>query len=106
LLDPELTITQPARITSLTGIDALSHALETFVTSRNPVSLAFSHEAWRLLAGNFARVAENPQDLEARGSMLLNASFAGLTIGTRCWARRGWRTADDKFWRAARQAMA
>jgi len=81
LLDPELTVTQPARVTALTGIDALSHALETFVTSRrNPVSLAFSREAWRLLAGNFARVLENPQDLDARGSMLLGASFAGLAI--------------------------
>jgi alcohol dehydrogenase len=81
LLDPELTVTQPPRVTALTGIDALSHALETFVTSRrNPVSLAFSREAWRLLAGNLARVLENPADLEARGSMLLGASFAGLAI--------------------------
>jgi alcohol dehydrogenase len=81
LLDPELTITQPPRVTALTGIDALSHALETFVTSRrNPVSLAFSREAWRLLAANFGRVLEDPLDLEARGSMLLGASFAGLAI--------------------------
>jgi alcohol dehydrogenase len=81
LLDSELTVTQPSRVTALTGIDALSHALETFVTSRrNPVSLAFSREAWRLLAGNFARVLTDPQDLEARGSMLLGASFAGLAI--------------------------
>jgi len=81
LLDPELTVTQPTRVTALTGIDALSHALETFVTSRrNPVSLAFSREAWRLLAGNFARVLENRADIDARGSMLLGASFAGLAI--------------------------
>jgi alcohol dehydrogenase class IV len=81
LLDPELTVTQPPRVTALTGIDALSHALETFVTSRrNPVSLAFSREAWRLLAGNFGRVLDNPQDLDARGSMLLGSSFAGLAI--------------------------
>jgi alcohol dehydrogenase len=81
VLDPELTITQPPRVTALTGIDALSHALETFVTSRrNPVSLAFSREAWRLLAGNFAKVLENPADIDARGSMLLGASFAGLAI--------------------------
>jgi alcohol dehydrogenase class IV len=81
LLDPELTVTQPPRVTALTGIDALSHALETFVTSRrNPVSLAFSREAWRLLAGNFARVLEDPTDIAARGSMLLGASFAGLAI--------------------------
>jgi len=81
LLDPELTVTQPPRVTALTGIDALSHALETFVTSRrNPVSLAFSRESWRLLAGNFARVLESPTDIDARGSMLLGASFAGLAI--------------------------
>src|SRR5262245_34232038 len=81
VLDPELTISQPPRVTALTGIDALSHALETFVTSRrNPVSLAFSREAWRLLAGNFAAVLENPGNVDARGSMLLGASFAGLAI--------------------------
>jgi alcohol dehydrogenase len=81
LLDPELTTTQPPRVTALTGIDALSHALETFVcTRRNPVSLAFSREAWRLLAGNFGKVLSHPTDLEARGSMLLGASFAGLAI--------------------------
>jgi alcohol dehydrogenase len=81
LLDPELTVTQPPRITALTGIDALSHALETFVTSRrNPASLAFSREAWRLLGGNFAKVIAEPNNLEARGSMLLGASFAGMAI--------------------------
>ena len=81
VLDPELTVTQPPRVTALTGIDAISHALETFVTSRrNPVSLAFSREAWRLLAGNFGRVLEDPADIDARGSMLLGACFAGLAI--------------------------
>lgn len=81
LLDPELTVTQPPRVTALTGIDALSHALETFVTARrNPVSLAFSREAWRLIGGNLARVLEAPDDIKARGSMLLGASFAGLAI--------------------------
>lgn len=81
LLDPELTVSQPSRVTALTGIDALSHALETFVTSRrNPASLAFSREAWRLLAGNFAKVLADPSNLDARGSMLLGASLAGLAI--------------------------
>jgi alcohol dehydrogenase len=81
LLDPELTVSQPPRITALTGIDALSHALETFVTTRrNPISLAFSREAWRLLAGNFSRVIAAPADIDARGNMLLGASLAGLAI--------------------------
>lgn len=81
LLDPKLTVTQPQKVTALTGIDAISHALETFVTKkRNEVSLAFSREAWRLLAGNFTRVLSNPEDVEARGAMQLGACFAGMAI--------------------------
>ena len=81
ILDPELTLTQPARVTALTGIDAISHALETYVTKkRNAASCAFSREAWRLLAPNFAKVLSDPTDLEARGGMQLGAYFAGLAI--------------------------
>jgi len=81
LLDPELTVTQPQRVTALTGIDAVAHALESYVArTRNPASMAFSREAWLLLGGNFAHVIANPSDLEARGGMQLGASFAGLAI--------------------------
>lgn len=81
ILDPELTVTQPARVTALTGIDALSHAIETYVTKpRNALSLAFSREAWRHLAPNFRRVLAEPANLEARGEMQLGASLAGLAI--------------------------
>jgi alcohol dehydrogenase len=81
LLDPKLTVTQPPRVTALTGIDAISHALETYVTTRrNPMSLAFSRTAWRLLQPTFLRVLAEPQDLEARGAMQLGASLAGLAI--------------------------
>ena len=81
ILDPELTLTQPARVTALTGIDAIAHALETFVsTRRNAVSETFSREAWRLLAGHFGRVLDNPHDLPARSAMQLGACFAGLAI--------------------------
>jgi alcohol dehydrogenase len=81
LLDPALTVTMPTRVTALTGIDAVSHALETYVTNqRNAASLAFSREAWQLLAGNFARVLDDPTNINARGSMLLGSSFAGLAI--------------------------
>ena len=81
LLDPLLTVTQPARVTALTGIDAIAHAVETYVTSkRNPASLAFSREAWQLLAENFARVLDDPNDIEARGAMQMGACFAGLAI--------------------------
>jgi alcohol dehydrogenase len=81
LLDPRLTLTQPQRITALSGIDALAHALETYVTTRrNAISLVFSREAWRLLAGNLARVLDDPDALEARGAMQLGACYAGLAI--------------------------
>ncbi|MGD9722764.1 MAG: iron-containing alcohol dehydrogenase [Pirellulales bacterium] len=81
LLDPVLTVSQPPMVTALTGIDALAHALETYVTRvRNPVSLAFSREAWLLLGENFAKVLKDPQDLDARGGMQLGACFAGLAI--------------------------
>ncbi|MGE0756895.1 MAG: iron-containing alcohol dehydrogenase [Pirellulaceae bacterium] len=81
ILDPKLTVTQPPRVTALTGIDAIAHALETFVSRRrNPASLAFSREAWHLLASNFARVLESPTDLDARSGMQLGACFAGMAI--------------------------
>lgn len=81
LLDPQLTVTQPPRVTALTGIDAIAHALETYVTKRrNPASLAFSRESWQLLAANFGRVLRDPLDLEARAGMQLGACFAGLAI--------------------------
>ncbi len=81
LLDPELTLTQPPRVTALTGVDAVAHALESYVcNARNPASMALSREAWLLLGGNFARVLDNPQDLDPRSGMQLGACFAGLAI--------------------------
>lgn len=81
LLDPELTLTQPAMVTALTGIDALAHALETYVTKvRNSISMSFSREAWRLLASNFHHLLGRPDDIEARGGMQLGACLAGLAI--------------------------
>ncbi len=81
ILDPALTVSQPARVTACTGIDAIAHAVETAVTrKRNPFSLMFSHEAFKLLIPSFPLVLENPSNLEARGKMLLGAAFAGTAI--------------------------
>src|SRR3954470_9400090 len=81
ILDPELTVTQPPRVTALPGIDALAHALETYVTKRrNSLSLAFSREAWRHLAPNLSRVIRDSNDVQARGDMQLGACLAGLAI--------------------------
>ncbi len=81
LLDPELTVSQPVRVTAVTGTDAIAHAVETAVTTRrNAMSLMFSHEAFKRLVHAFPRVLANPGDLEARGEMLLGAAFAGTAI--------------------------
>ena len=81
ILDPRLTLTQPTDVTALTGIDAISHALETYVTKpRNPVSIHYSREAWRLLAADFCRVLDEPENLEARAGMQIGAAFAGVAI--------------------------
>lgn len=81
LLDPELTVTMPATVTAVTGIDAISHAIETYVTTkRNTVSQLFSRRAWSLLAKSFPRVLEDPSDQEARGGMLVGSHFAGAAI--------------------------
>jgi alcohol dehydrogenase len=81
ILDPSLTCSQPVRVTAVTGIDAIAHALETAVTlHRNPLSLMYSREAFRLLAGAFRTVLQQPNDVDARGRMLLGAAFAGTAI--------------------------
>ena len=81
ILDPALTVSMPPRVTACTGIDAIAHAVETAVTrKRTPLSVMFSHEAFKRLVPNLARVLENPGDLEARGHMLLGAALAGTAI--------------------------
>lgn len=81
ILDPRLTASQPLRVTALTGIDALAHAVESCVaTRRTPVSDVLSRDAWRLLAANLSQVLECPTDLEARGAMQVGACLAGLAI--------------------------
>jgi alcohol dehydrogenase len=81
ILDPEVTISQPVKVTAITGIDALSHAIESYVTSaRNQVSQMFAREAWQLLEGNLETVLRNPKDLDARAAMQLGAFLAGTAI--------------------------
>lgn len=81
LLDPELTLTQPQRVTALTGIDAIAHAVETAVTTkRTSISTAFSRQAWRYLVDGFPKVLAEPGNLPAREAMQLGACFSGLAI--------------------------
>ncbi len=81
LLDPVLTETMPTHVTAHTGIDTLTHAVESFVTSRrNPVSSLWAKEAFRLVNRHLETVLSAPSDHTARGGMLLASAFAGLAI--------------------------
>jgi alcohol dehydrogenase len=81
ILDPQLTVSQPRMVTATAGFDAIGHAVETYVsTRRSSNSQFFSLEAWESLEKNYERVLQQPDDLKARGAMLLGACLAGVAI--------------------------
>ncbi|HEX2748498.1 MAG TPA: iron-containing alcohol dehydrogenase [Verrucomicrobiales bacterium] len=81
ILDPLLTLSQPPRVTRVTGIDAIAHAVESAVCNRRTeISLANSRAAFALLANAFPKVIADPADLEARAAMLLGAALSGVAI--------------------------
>ena len=81
ILDPQLTRTQPRAVAAIAGYDAISHAVESFVTTRRTeVSDLFARDAWRRLERHYERVLAAPDDAKARGAMLLGAHEAGIAI--------------------------
>lgn len=81
ILDPELTVTMPRGVTAATGVDAMSHALETAVTTRrNSISSLFSQQAWKLIFESLGIVLSDPGNVSARGAMQLGAHYAGIAI--------------------------
>jgi hydroxyacid-oxoacid transhydrogenase len=100
LIDPENTRTQPAAVAASAGLDVLSHAVESYTAlpfrqrplperpilrpayqGSNPISDVWSLEALRLVAAYLRRAVADPDDGEARASMLLAASYAGIGFG-------------------------
>jgi alcohol dehydrogenase len=80
ILDPELALSQPRRVLAASGYDAVSHAVESFVTTRrNALSDMYARQAWRLLNDNFERALASP-DLESIGAMQIGAYLAGAAI--------------------------
>ncbi len=79
MLDPELTINLPARITAQTGMDVLTHAIEG-ISSRGaqPISDALGLHAIRLVFTNLPIVIEEPQNIEARGNILIASTMAAM----------------------------
>ncbi len=100
LIDPENTRTQPTAVAASAGLDVLSHAIESYTAlpfglrprperpilrpayqGSNPISDVWSLEALRLVAAYLRRAVADPGDEEARASMLLAASYAGIGFG-------------------------
>lgn len=79
ILDTELTMGLPPKITAATGIDAMVHAIEAYTSrvKKNPYSDMLAREALRLLAGNLLRACRDGSDRQAREAMLLGATLAG-----------------------------
>jgi alcohol dehydrogenase class IV len=80
ILDPETTHTLPPRVAAATGMDAMTHAIEGYVSTQwNPHQDARSLQALRLIHDNLERAVETPEDEDARGNMLIAANLA-ITI--------------------------
>ena len=79
VLDVQLTMNLPPRITAMTGIDAMVHAIEAYTSKhkKNPVSDMLAREALRLLAGALPKVLADGSSQDARRDMLLGAHLAG-----------------------------
>lgn len=81
IVDYEFTLTAPARLTADTGIDALTHAIEAYVSRRaSPFTDDLALAAMGHLAGNLDRVCSRPDDRDARAAMMLGATQAGMAF--------------------------
>ena len=79
--DPLLTLTMPPHITAATGMDALTHAIESYVnTATQPISECLALEAIRLIGNNLRTAVAKGEVVEARYSMLLGSLMAGLAF--------------------------
>lgn len=77
LCDPNLTVSLPASMTAATGVDALTHALESFVNKQTqPISQALSRESMRLIAKSLRQAVHQGDNLQARYDMLLASTIA------------------------------
>lgn len=83
ILDPALTVSLPPHITATTGVDALTHALEAFVsTQAHAISDMYALEAIELISSNLVRAYAHGGNLEARSNMLMGSLLAGKALAT------------------------
>jgi alcohol dehydrogenase class IV len=83
LIDYTLTLTMPPRVTADSGLDALTHAIEAYVSQRaNPYSDSQALAALRLIGPNLSRVYHDPDNHHAREAMMLGATLAGIAFSS------------------------
>ncbi|GAG60988.1 unnamed protein product [marine sediment metagenome] len=76
ILDPEVTISCPPELTASTGMDALTHAIESIHSLQNePITDALAIHAIKLIGGNLREAVNNGENIEARGNMLIAANI-------------------------------
>ena len=81
MLDPELTVKLPPKITAFTAMDAMTHAIEAITTvSANPISDALGLHAIRIITKYLPEVMKNPGNVEARGYLLIASTMAGMSF--------------------------
>jgi len=82
ILDPELTASMPPKVTAATGMDALVHALEAYVSPRaNPIADSFGRTAFILIGKSLKKAVDNGKDLNARSDMSMASLVAGIAFG-------------------------
>jgi alcohol dehydrogenase class IV len=81
IVDFELTLTMPLRLTADTGIDSLTHAIEAYVSKRaSPYTDGMARNAMGLIAKNIRAACADPQNRVAREAMMLGATTAGMAF--------------------------
>ena len=83
ILDPNLTLSCPASVTVSSGMDAIVHVVESFVSkTSNPVSKMVAKESFQLMYHNLLKIIQYPQNVEVRGKLLLGSYLAGISLET------------------------
>ncbi len=81
ILDPELTVGMPARITAATGFDALTHCLESYCSlGDHPMADGIAIAGLEIVAQHLARAVEQPKDLASRGAMMKAAMMGAVAF--------------------------
>ena len=81
LVDPLMTLTMPQGITAATGLDALTHAIEAYISAKaQPITDTLALQAIRVIAGNLRQAWSNGENIEARTNVLIGALQAGMAF--------------------------